>query len=223
MVSSEPVLLIVAADRRELVALNGARRLGTVPVALAAAGVGRLHAARAVREAAGKQALAGVVSAGWCGALDPALRIGDIVVADRVLSLDPPDTFETRRPDGDPSAVGPVITVDHFVGAAQEKRRLRGSGAIAVEMEAAGAAEEARRLGVPFYCIRAVSDAAETSFRLDFNRALRPADGRFSAARIVAMAGLDPARWRELLALRRATITAAEALGRFLNRCEFSC
>ena len=52
-------------------------------------------------------------------------------------------------------------------------------------MEAAGVARAAEDLGVPFYCIRAVSDLAGEDFANDFNAALTP-DGRFSTLRLVA-------------------------------------
>jgi hypothetical protein len=87
-------------------------------------------------------------------------------------------------------------------------------------MEAAGVAAEAQKRGLPFFCIKVVSDSADESFCIDYNRARR-ADGRFSSARLVAQAGLNPARWKELLGWRRRVAAGANALGEFFREAEF--
>ncbi|MBI3665885.1 MAG: hypothetical protein HY236_06610 [Acidobacteria bacterium] len=239
MVSREPLLLIVASSRMELEPIAGqlSKRsrarldlewsrvglLGGRPVVLAASGAGRANAARAVERAAGQYLLRALVSTGWCGGLDPALRPGQVVVADRVLSLDPPAEFPACWPKGAPAGGigrGIVLTVDRFVQSAQGKRELRLTGALAVEMEAAGVAAEAKKRNLPFYCIRAVSDDVTASFAIDYNRALLD-DGRFSKARVVAQAGLSPARWKELLLFWRRARQAARALGAFFGSVQF--
>lgn len=238
MVSTEPVLLIVAADRRELSGL--ARRLGALQavnlglrwsrmgrlgaraVVLAAHGAGRANAAQVVQKACERFRVAGVVSAGLCGGLDPALERGRVVVADRVLSVQPPAEFLAQGPRNVPATaatVGPVVTVDRVVQTAEEKTRLRATGAVAVEMEAAGVAAEAERRKLPFFCVRVVSDGGEQSFGIDYNRALRP-DGRFSAAKILAQAGWSAARWKELAGWRQGLRLGSERLGEFFGNFE---
>jgi adenosylhomocysteine nucleosidase len=237
VVSREPVLLIVAAEAQELaplaLALGATERpdvpvrwgwgglLKGHPVVLAANGAGRENAARAVREVCDRWAVRGIVSTGWCGALEPELRIGDIVIADRVLSLKPAAEFPVNAPvSAGTSTRGGLVTVDHFVGAAEEKRALRSEGAIAVDMEAAGVAAEARERELPLFCVRVVSDRAERSFEVDFNRARR-SDGGFSGGRIAAMAGFKPSRWRELVGFWQDTRLAAKGLAGFLGECRF--
>ena len=198
-----------------------AGRLGPLPAALVAGRPGAANARLAVRRAQERFRLCGVVSAGWCGALDPALRVGQVVVADRVMSDSGSEEYEAR-PVAGRATTGPVLTVDHFVATAEEKRRLRQRGAVAVEMEAAAVAAEARRMAIPFFCVRAVSDVAEKTFRVDFNRARLPG-GQFSTLRAAAAAGFSPGRWRELLQTWRDARTAAESLGEFLGSCRFEC
>jgi adenosylhomocysteine nucleosidase len=228
---------MIAAEREELAPLArrlaapewleaglrwaAAGRLGSLPVVLAAGGSGRDNARRAVRKLEAMLSLRALVSAGWCGALDPGLAVGQVVVADGVLTEDGQERYAALAPAGR-AAAGPVMTVDRFIGQAEEKRRLRRSGAVAVEMEAAAVAAEAARLAVPFYCIRAVSDPAETSFLVEFNRARLPG-GSFSAPRAVLQAGFSPQRWGELLELWRGARRAAEALGDYLAECHFAC
>lgn len=229
--------MIVAAERQELagllrrasglqpleLGLRWCRRatLGARPVVLAANGAGRLNAAQVVKNACEELPIRGVVSTGWCGGLDSALWTGQVVVADRVVSLEPPAEFAAQWPGCSRKvARGVVLTVDAMVQTAEQKRALGSMGAVAVEMEAAGVAAQAQKRDLPFFCVRAVSDAAATTFRIDYNRARR-ADGRFSAARVVAQAGLVPERWKELLGLWRAAKSAAEALGEFFESCRF--
>ena len=81
--------------------------------------------------------------------------------------------------------------------------------------------EHARRLGVPFYCVRVVSDTAQEGFRLDLNAA-RDVEGRFQAGKIVAQAIRRPVSGvPELLRLRRNAAMAVRALGEFIGNCSF--
>jgi adenosylhomocysteine nucleosidase len=152
-----------------------------------------------------------VVSIGYCGALDPALRIGDIVVSGEV-----PKGVRASFIPGD------VLTLDRVAVTAQEKRKLRDStGAAVVEMESAAVAGKARQWGVPFRCVRVVSDTAEDDMPLDFNR-YRDADGRFDPWRIAAAALARPfTALPGLVRLDRNCRLAAEQLGAFLADCQF--
>ena len=232
-------MLIVAAHRAEVKPL--ARRLeksepvqaglpwaatgylGGLPIVLVAGGIGRENATRAIRRVEERWKMRGMLSTGWCGGLDPALQVGDIVVADRVISENPRDTYSAQTPTA-PSRdrKGAVLTVNRFIATAEEKHCLHATGAIAVDMEAAAVAAEAARLVVPFFCIRTVSDPAGQTFRLDFNQSRRP-DGTFSTPRIAAQAALSPAAWRELIGMGRAAHHSAQALGEFLGSCRFDC
>jgi hypothetical protein len=88
-------------------------------------------------------------------------------------------------------------------------------------MEAAGAARAAEDLGLPFYCVRAVSDLAGEDFENDFNDALGP-DGRFSTWRLVKGAMASPRkRFGELFRLKQRTELASKKLGDFLADCTF--
>ena len=141
----------------------------------------------------------GMISTGFCGALDPALRVGDIV-------------------DGMKS----IASVDRVVVSAAEKRALREkSGAAAVEMEAAAVARKAVEWGVPFRCLRVVSDTAAEDLPLDFNL-YRDAEGRFSRTRIALAAMARPfSVMPRLMRLDRNCGIAAEALGEFFANHEF--
>jgi adenosylhomocysteine nucleosidase len=88
-------------------------------------------------------------------------------------------------------------------------------------MEAGGVAERAQALGLPFSCIRAVTDLASEDMANDFNRALR-SDGHFDTMRIFGDALRQPGtRVPELIRLLRRSSLAARALGDFFADCRF--
>lgn len=153
-----------------------------------------------------------VVSIGLCGALDPTLQLASVVVAGEVRgSYRVWKTLDT----------GPaLLTIDHIADTSEEKRTLRQTGASIVDMEAAGVAGAAWERGVPFRCIRAVSDLAEESFMNNLNSALRP-DGSFSTGHLIWNALGDPAkRFGELIRLGRRSAQASKNLGDYLASCE---
>ena len=122
---------------------------------------------------------------------------------------------------GRPFASGILISTDRFIGTTAEKAKLRSTGACAVEMESMAVASRAASRGIPFFCIRAVSDRASDGFDIDFNR-MRDASGRFQLTRIVLHAMAQPSRrFPELLKLKRNSDSAAKALGEFFDDCRF--
>jgi len=194
-------------------------------VLLAANGVGWNRAAAAVDAAASFRPDA-IVSTGFCGALDPALNIADIVVGtsvgqDSIRQTDFQSAFFAATPTWRNCRSGPICSVDHVVQTSEEKSRLHSSGACAVEMEAAGVAERAHALGLPFHCVKAVTDLAGETMANDFNSALR-SDGHFDTMLILRGSLHHPAvRLPELLRLRNRCVRAARALGDFFADCRF--
>src|SRR5262249_41870903 len=118
-------------------------------------------------------------------------------------------------------AKGELASIDHVAQTAAEKQKLRAAGASVVEMEAAGAQARAGALGVPFYCVRSITDLASESFANDFNSALRQ-DRHFATMQILSSAMRNPGtRLSELVRLRRRCRIAARSLGDFLADCRF--
>jgi len=187
---------------------------------LKANGVGARFAAAAVDRALEESRPDAVVSTGFCGALDPGLNVGDVVVATEVAAAG--RRFPALEPRGRRAASrGTVVSTDHVVQTAAEKSQLHLSGAIAVEMEAAGVAERAAQHGLPFFCIKAVTDLASEDMANDFNSALRP-DGHFATMDILSSSLRQPmTRIPELIRLRKRCARAALSLGEFIADCRF--
>lgn len=224
------MVLFVAAERREFAGFPpGPKRRLQWPVRWAVEyrgewlmvsnGAGSERARAAVQAAVDCGFRGAVVSTGFCGALEASLKPGDIVAASGIVARG--RLWPARLPQTDRLYLsGPVLTSDRVVPTAAEKQALAGC-AVAVEMEAAGAAEPAADAGLPFYCIRSVTDCAGESFGLDFNRALR-ADGRFDTMQILTDAARHPfARIPELIRLQRRCAFAARTLGGFIADCRF--
>jgi adenosylhomocysteine nucleosidase len=235
MVSGQRILL-VAAEPREFDGLlrfcSGVRKLAW-PVCWARSGVcagrqfwmvangaGATHAGRAVVVASAACRPEAIVSMGFCGALDPALEIGDVFVATAVDAAG--RRFEVRLPhSGAPHAAGVLASIGHVAQTAAEKALLRASGASAVEMEAGGIAQFAATHGIPLFCVRSITDTAGQSFVNDFNNALR-SDGHFATISLLTSALGSPGKaFPELFRLRNFCRIATRTLGEFIAGCQF--
>ena len=194
------------------------------PTLLVANGPGRENARHAVASACRQFPVRTVVSTGCVGALDPQLKAGELLLIDRIIEFETGVEYSVNLvPDCESSslAVGALITIDEVAQSVEAKARLRSTGARAVDMEASAVASEAGPRGLPFYCVRAVSDDASTGFGIDFNRTRRP-NGTFSGRRVLAQAGLSWRRWKHLAALRRDAQKAFAALGEFFHHCQLT-
>ena len=86
-------------------------------------------------------------------------------------------------------------------------------------MEAGAVEGKAREWGVPFRCVKVVSDVAAEDMPLDFNL-YRDAEGRFSRIRIALAAVARPfSVMPGLLRLDKNCREAAERLGEFFADC----
>ena len=79
------------------------------------------------------------VLTGTCGAVDPSLRAGDVVVATEVRHRESSraadaSVAEALRAHGIDARLGPIVTVDRILGP-REREALRESGALAVDLE----------------------------------------------------------------------------------------
>ena len=219
------------------------------PIVMVANGPGPKLAGWAAEIARKHQELRGLVSIGFCGALNPALEPCDIFVATEVVTSSRDDKGVIGQPlayargsvtpgsvmpgsvtpgsvargsvTGGLVRTGKLLSIDRVVSTAKEKADLHQSGVDAVEMEAAAVGAKAAEWNLPFFCIRVVTDTAAESFPLDFNQ-MRDADGRFSRIKILAAALRRPGSVLPgLLKLNKRSKDASQALGDFIVNASF--
>jgi 4-hydroxy-3-methylbut-2-enyl diphosphate reductase len=98
-----------------------------------------------------------LVIAGVCGAVDPALRPGDLVVASEVRGDGGSIRCATDLAERLGARVGAIASVDR-IASPERKRELRETGALAVDMESYWLAASAGDR--PVAVVRAVADRA---------------------------------------------------------------
>ena len=157
-----------------------------------------------------------VVLVGVCGALDPSLRPGDLVLARRVLGSSRPELYcaaplldavrsELRR-SGLPFVTSALLTVERPLASLREKADAwNASGAAAVDMESYAVAAAAGDAGTPWVIVRSVVDPASAALPASLRGWRSEADDRAAARAAVLRPWEWPAYLRLAWALREAT------------------
>lgn len=141
---------------RETRSEQGALIIGTlhgVEVAIAHIGVGQVAAERGIAALLEEVRPELLICAGYGGALDPALRIGDVVM-DR-----PPADLHVHPPTC--ARIGAIHTSREAAESVEAKRALHlSTGAQVVDMETAAVCAACTAIGVPALAVRVISDEA---------------------------------------------------------------
>jgi uridine phosphorylase len=147
------------------------------PLSIQSTGMGGPSAAIVLHELA-ELGVKRAVRVGTCGAIDPELNHGQLVVAGEALAEDgasralgageavgPDPELTARLAAGlSPGGVSRIVTTDLFYGDG-DLEAWRRRGAVAVEMEAATMFALGKRVGVATGCVLAVSDTFEDGTR----------------------------------------------------------
>jgi len=161
----------------------------------------------------------GIISIGIAGALSPDLAVGDVVIAERVVTAN--EAFETdakwtaRLAGALPNArIGAILGRGAIAESAEIKAMLREStGADAVDMESHLAARAAMERGVPFAALRVISDAADHSLPPAALVAMKP-DGSVALGRVLISVLRKPSQIPALIRTGRESEKAFAMLER---------
>jgi adenosylhomocysteine nucleosidase len=172
-----------------------------------------------------------VVSVGWAGALSEELIAGHAYDVSTVTDARTGERFLTPYADGsvdrsprsqnrDLGHPGLWLVTNAKVADKIEKQRLASTyEAALVDMEAAGVARLAKMRGIPFYCIKGISDGYSDQLP-DFNRFIS-SDGQFKLTRFVVFVLLRPRYWHALIRMgensRKAARNIAQSVLDFLD------
>lgn len=167
-----------------------------------------------------------VISAGVCGALDPAVSCGSLVLPETVIGprgerYGAAVAHHRRHAaalsgHGMRFAIGALVTVPDVAATPEAKTKLReATGAIAVDMESVLILRAASEAGCPGLVLRGVSDGAGDSLSPEL-AALMTAEGRVLKARaaetVLRHPGILPKALKLWRATRGALAAVAEAL-----------
>jgi adenosylhomocysteine nucleosidase len=162
-----------------------------------------------------------ILSAGYAGALRDGLAVGDIVLANEVLDCEG-NSWATTWPvklEGEwqpPLHQGRLLTEAKLIGEPALKRQLgEKHDALAADMESAVLARACQGRGIPFGCVRAISDDLQMALSPHLVRLL--GSNRVSPARLTASVLRRPGLVGQLWRLARDTQLASRQLARALG------
>lgn len=179
-------VLLTAALKPELSPLQNA--LGHLGITFLCTGVGKIkttHKLLANHPLPAKEKWDLIISTGCCGALDPSLSIGDLVLAHAVLDQNSeqkisavycPDPKwrqsikETASRANIKIYESTLLSVDRaLTDIVQKNYAWEQTGAMAVDMETSAIAAAAQKLGCPYLSLRFVVDTANEELVLGAN------------------------------------------------------
>jgi len=171
---------------------------------LVCGGMGSEAARRATEAMIALYAPTMIYSAGFAGALDPKLEIGDMIEPQRVVNAGDGSSISLERGEG-------VLVSFASIASPAQKAKLRlAFAAQVVDMEAAAVARAAEVRGVGFAAVKVISDDSEFVFP-GLERFV-DSGGRFLEARFALFAVLRPWLWPQVARLARNSWLASHAL-----------
>jgi adenosylhomocysteine nucleosidase len=151
-----------------------------------------------------------IISAGFAGALDPTLQVGDTLTPRHVI-----DAADGSRTDAG-SGEGILISFETVADTQQKARFATAFGAHAVDMEAAAVARAAEAHAVKFLACKVISDRSDT--HLPPLAPFIAQDGRFQTGKFTTYIAFRPWLWKGLWRLASDSMKAAQALGFSLEK-----
>jgi adenosylhomocysteine nucleosidase len=199
--------------------------LRDIRIAAVECGAGGKRAARATHALIDAHEPRWLISIGFSGALVDQLRIGDVVVANRIVPAEltgSPDEaglkIDLKMASDEKKGlyVGRLATTNHIVHTVKEKRALaEKTGALAVDMESLSVAEVCRERKVKFLAVRGISDDCSTDLPSEVLSVLG-GSGSIRAGAVVGALWNRPSSYKDLWQLRQNATLASDRLGLFV-------
>jgi len=145
-----------------------------------------------------------LISAGFAGALQSDLRVGEVITPRTVIDASDGSRSDTGRD------AGILVSYGAIADAVQKQKLARAFGAQAVDMEAAAVARGAEAHGVRFMACKAISD--DSDFSMPELAHFVDADGRFQTGKFAVHVALRPWLWADTMRLARGSALACKNL-----------
>ena len=197
---------LVQAWRRRTLEYDGRRHevFENREAVLVCGGIGASAARRATEAIIRDASPARVVSVGFAGALDPALKVGDVIEPGVVINCQ--DGSRTNSGTGEYA----LVSYPAVCGRGQKKKLRETFRAALVDMEAAAVAQGAEARGLEFGALKAISDEAE--FAMPDVQRFVSGDGEFRVSAFALHVAIRPWLWGRTIGLGRNSVRASRAL-----------
>lgn len=167
-------------------------------------GIGAEEARRAAEAVIGESRPMLLLSVGFAGALDPKMKVADVIEARVVVNVADGSRTETG------SGQGILVSYSGVADREQKRRLAEAYGADAVDMEAAAVAQAALANGIGFVALKAISDVAD--FAMPPTDRFVSNNGEFRTVGFAAHVALRPWLWKSTIVLARNSAKASRAL-----------
>ncbi|MGC8640307.1 MAG: nucleoside phosphorylase [Isosphaeraceae bacterium] len=162
-----------------------------------------------------------LISAGFAGGLDPALRRNDLVLADEIIDQDGTRTeidVELPQIPGVQRTGGRLLTADRMITRIAEKAELHCQhGADLVDMETSALAALARERSLRFLSVRVINDDAHAELPAEVARLLTHT-GSYRLGVALRSIWHRPSALKDFLSLHARALEAAARLSSCVER-----
>ncbi|MBT5257396.1 MAG: hypothetical protein HOL75_00615 [Nitrospina sp.] len=206
-----------------------------VPIVLVRTGMGKECALDSLKKVLSTTYPSLVLSIGYAGGLDLKLKVGDLVIADKIVEIDQANSFAKSFPVNSQQEdlfkmltsqkklmiyQGTLLTANQVISGSSAKQELGSSHkALAVDMETSSLIAHCIEKNIPFVSLRAISDTMEQS--LINTNSFVDSEGKISKVKAGWYAATHPNVIKNLISLRsqsqKATANLTESLGVFLR------
>jgi adenosylhomocysteine nucleosidase len=174
----------------------------------------RAHIANFLRQSQPKY----LISSGFAGALDPELKIGDLVLSENFSSPELLSSLHLDCADNGPF-VGKLATVPRVIASKSERERWAAeSGAVAVDMETEFIAAACAAHRIPMLSLRVMSDTPSEPFPAPPEVLFDMEKQKTDFARLALYLATHPGRLLRLNAFRQRVALARKSLTSALDK-----
>jgi adenosylhomocysteine nucleosidase len=155
-----------------------------------------------------------IVSAGFSGALQPGLALGDILIGE---NFSDPKIVRTLRAATD-YQIGQIITAPDILETVAAKKNLgEKSGALAGDLESAHLFHVCGEAGIPMLSVRTISDVLDQDMPVPGSVLINPETGRSEPSAIFRYLFRHPAKAAQFAQLVSGARTAQQSLASALG------